>query len=156
MQSATTGIPRHLKIGAVALVAMGIFGVALFGGFVPGLRPNYSEPTTIEVNGLSYYWTEYHFPWPLPPANTTTPTLQIFHNISFQVWVTNWYSGAGGIVNGNGTEPNGTTYGFRLGGSSLGSNESGLFISPDKFLGAAWSGQAFVELLVLASNSVAS
>ena len=156
MQSTTTGVPLRLKVGAVALVAMGVFGAALFGGWIPGLHPTYSEPATVEVHGLNYYWTQYYFPWPIPPANTSTPTGLVFHNVSFEIWVTNWYGGGGGVVNGNGTEPNGTTYGFRLGGAVLGANASDLFVSPDSTFGAAWSGQPFVELLVRVPSALAS
>ena len=143
--------PLRLKLGAIALAAMGVFGVALFGGWIPGLHPNYAEPTTIEVGGVSYYWTDFSIPWPLPPANSTAPSSVGFHNITFEVWVTDWYDLAGGgIVHGNGTEPNGTTYGFELGGAPLGSNASSIFVSPHHAFGAIWSGQTFVELLVRA------
>jgi hypothetical protein len=149
--SPSAPVPLHLKIGAIALVAMAAFGIALFGGYIPGLRPNYSEPATIEVRGLPYYWTEYHLSWPVPPATTTTPSVVTFHNITFALWLTNWYSGPGGIVNGNGTEPNGTVYAFNLTLASLGANSTSPFFSPDREFGAAWSGQVFVELLVRAT-----
>lgn len=143
-------VPLRVKVGAIGLVAIAAFGVALFGGFIPGLHPNYAEPRTIEVHGIPYFWAEYTLPWPYPPANSTAPTLVLFHNVTFAVWVTNWYGGQGGVVRGNGTEPNGTVYPFALGGAPLGANASTLFISPDAEFGAAWSGQAFVELLVRA------
>ena len=112
-------IPLRTKLGAIAFVAMAVFGIVLFGGLIPGLHPNYAEPSTIEVDGQSYYWTDYSFPWPYPPANSTAPTPVAFHNVTFHVWVTNWYSPIGGVVRGNGTEPNGTSYAFRLGGEAL-------------------------------------
>lgn len=143
-------MPLRVKLGALVLVAMAVFGIALFGGLIPGLRPNYAEPSTIVVQGQSYFWTDYSFPWPYPPANTSTPTAVMFHNVTFRIWVTNWYSAIGGVVRGNGTEPNGSNYAFRLGAAVLGPNASALFLSPDKAFGAAWSGQTFVELLVRA------
>jgi len=153
MERTARSVPLRYKVGALGFVAIAIFGIALFGGFIPGLRPNYTEPSTVDVRGLSYYWANYAFPWPYPPANTTAPSEVEFHNVTFHIWVTNWYSGTGGYVNGNGTERNGSVYTFRLGGSGLSANASTLYVSPDTEFGAAWDGQSFVELLVLASSA---
>ena len=143
-------IPLELKIGAIGFVVIAAFGVALFGGFIPGLHPNYAEPRTVEIHGIPYYWEDYDMPWPYPPANSTSPTALTFHNVTFAIWVTNWYGEQEGVVHGNGTEPNGTVFSFALGGGSLGANVSSEYISPDGEFGAAWSGQLFVELLVRA------
>ena len=149
-------IPLRLKIGAIGFVVIAVFGFALFAGFIPGLHPRYSNPATIEVRGLPYYWTNYEFPWPIYPANTTEPTPVLFHDVNFSIWVTHWYIGENWYVEGNGTEPNGTVYSFQLTSATLGSNATSMFVSPDDEFGAVWHGQLYVTLLVLATSPPAT
>lgn len=141
---------REAVITVAALVIAASFGLALFGGWIPGLKPNYTVPSTVTVEGHAYYWTDYSLTFPPPLLNYTVPSSMTFHNVTFQVWVTGWYQPVSGYVRGNATEPNATTFSFVLGGPADVPGRQTLFLSPDHELGAAWNGQAFVELLVLA------
>ncbi len=136
----------------VGLLVMGGFGVALFGGAIPGLKPNFTEPNVVTVDGGSYFDTTFAVANPLFPLNHSAPQSVLFHNVSFVFWVTNWYAFTGGLVHGNGTEPNGTTYSFVLGESPIPPVNTTLFFSPDRFFGASWPGGPLagneVELLV--------
>lgn len=128
------------KVLIVGLVVMGAFGIALFGGAIPGLKPNYSEPSTLTLNGEQYYYETVFLSTPLFPLNTSSPQPTIFHNVTFELWVSNWYGYMGGLVRGNGTETNGTTYAFVLGESSIPPVNTTLFISPDREFAVAWPG----------------
>jgi len=149
---ADTGPPsRRAAFATVIAVSVGFaFIVLLFGGFIPGLKPNFTPSATTTVDGQPYYWTDYLIPGPDPPANTTTPSNVTFHNVSFSIWVTNWFSLTGGHVHGNGTEANGTAFSFVLEGFPVATT---LYLTPDGSAGASWSGQSFVELLVRAPTS---
>ncbi len=145
--------PREKRITLIALVIAIGFGVALFGGFIPGLKPNATAPATVLVDGHSYYWMDYYYPGPVWPLNYTTPSAVAFHNITFDIWVSSWYQLLTGYVHGNASEPNGTSFSFVLGGPANLPGRETLYLSPDEELGAAWNGQAFVVLLVLAPGS---
>ena len=124
----------------LGLVILGGFGVALFGGAIPGLKPNYVAPAVVTVEGQSYFDTTVTLSNPLYPLNHSAPQSVVFHNVSFRLWVTNWYAFTGGLVRGNGTEANGTFYSFVLGESWSPPVNSTLYLSPDRLFGAAWSG----------------
>lgn len=135
------------KVLVVGLAVMAVFGLALFGGFIPGIKPNYSEPTIDLVDGHLYYVeaSGLHFPF---LTNSTSPWNVTFHNVSFQLEMTGWFYFTGGILQGTGTEPNGTHYSFVLGQLPNGSRPE-LYISPDRVFGADWGGDWFGSLSVL-------
>ena len=127
----------------VGLVSMAVIGGLLFGGALPGLKPNYSEPATVTIDGEAYYYTLVRLPSPALFSNSTAPQAFLFHNVSFFLWVTNWDSFSGGLVHGNGTEPNGTVSSFVLGSSSSPPVDSQLFVAPDRAFAVAWAGGWF-------------
>lgn len=135
----------------VGLVVMGGFGVALFGGAIPGLRPNYSAPNILVLHGERYYFTTVTLAFPLYPENHTQPASFTFHAVIFTVWLANWYSFNGGIVRGNGTEPNGTVYSFVLGTTTNPPVNSTFYLSPDRLFaveGGGPVGGVWVHLMV--------
>ena len=119
----------QVRVLVAGLVAMAITGGLLFGGAIPGLKPNYAEPTTITVDGEAYHYTTVELQPPNLFTNSTPPQLFQFQNVSFYLWVTNWGSLTGGLVRGNGTEPNGTCSNFVLGQSTDPPVNSNLYIS---------------------------
>jgi len=128
---------RVLVIGTVVLA---VFFGALFGGLIPGLTPNYAAPSTVVVDGISYDYAKVNVNEPPILSNTTTPQTFLFHNASFTLWVTNWGSFTGGLVRGNGTEPNGSTFSFVLGHSESPPVNATLFVSPDRAVAVSWPG----------------
>jgi hypothetical protein len=129
---------QQMRVMAVGLAVMAAVGIALFGGFIPGLKPNFSQPTVDAVDGHLYYVepTLLHYP---ALGNTSQPWNVTFHNVTFVLEVTGWYYLTGGIVAGTGTEPNGTHYSFALGEFPNGSRPT-LYISPDHAFGVDWTG----------------
>ena len=145
----TTAQAKALIVG---LLVMGAFGASLFGGVIPGLRPNYTEPTVVEVNGTSYYFTTVSLTTPSVFQNSTSPQSFAFHNVTFALWVSNWYLLLDRLVQGNGTEANGTVYSFVLGESTTPPVNTTLFVSPDRWFAVYWPGGPLagpsVELMV--------
>lgn len=144
--------PLERRILVVGLVVMAVFGIALFGGVIPGLRPNYSVSDVAILGGHSYFVgsTPLHVP---TLGNSTPPWNVSFHNVTFGLWLTNWNSLRGGEVHGNGTERNGTDYAFTLGEILPNGTRTELFLSPDRVFAVSWAGGWFggpeVELWVL-------
>jgi hypothetical protein len=136
----------------VGLVVMAAIGIALFGGFIPGIKPNYSQPTIDTIDGHSYYVEPVLLHYPIL-SNSSSPWNVTFHNVSFQLEMTGWFYFTGGLVQGTGTEPNGTHYSFVLGLLPNGSRPT-LYISPDAVFGAGWAGSLSVLLLVEVPPSV--
>lgn len=126
------------KVLVIGLVVMVVFGAALFGGLIPGLKPNYAGTDVTELNGVQYYFTVVYLLTPFYPANQTAPQPFVFHNVTFLLWVTNWFGFTGGLVRGNGTESNGTAYSFVLGESYNPRVNASLFISPDREFAVYW------------------
>ncbi len=124
----------------IGLVVMGAFGAALFGGAIPGLRPNYTQPTTLLLEGEPYYFTLVSLTFPAFLLNYSLPESFAFHNVTFVLWVSNWNSFSGGLVHGNGTEPNGTVYSFVLGESVNPPLNTTLFLSSDRLFAVYWPG----------------
>ena len=122
----------QVRVLLVGLAVMAVVGGLLFGGAIPGLTPNYSEPATITLDGEAYHYTTVTVRSPSLFSNTTSPELFQFQNVSFYLWVTNWDSFTGGLVRGNGTEPNGTAFSFVLGQSANPPVNANLYISPDR------------------------
>jgi hypothetical protein len=141
--------PRETRVLVVAFVACLCVGVVLFSGWVPGFRPNYTEPATVVLQGHTYYWTDTGVPYPTPPVNQSQPVVTLFHNVTFHLWVTGWYETVQGLVHGNASLPNGTVYWFVLGGPAYEANRSTLYLSPDFAFGASWNGQLFIQLYAL-------
>jgi len=128
------------KVLIVGLVVMGAFGAALFGGAIPGLKPNYSERTSLVLDGERYYFTVVSLSMPGLFLNSTAPESFAFHNVTFALWVSNWNVVGGGLVRGNGTEANGTVYAFVLGESASPPVNTTLFLSPDRAFAVYWPG----------------
>ena len=144
----------QVKVLIVGLLVMGGFGAALFGGVIPGLKPNYATPSITTLDGEPYYYTTVALNWPGALSNSTAPQPFAFHNVSFWLWVTNWGAPTGMFVHGNGTEPNGTTFSFVLGESVAPAGNATLYISPDHVFAVAYRGGVFagpwVQLMVRA------
>jgi len=130
----------QLRFLVVGLVVLAAFGAALFGGAIPGLKPNYSAPAYIVIDDQRYYYTTVFLATPFFPNNSTLPQTFTFENVTFELWVSNWYSSTGGLVHGNGTEPNGTVYPFLLGDSVVPPVNTTLFVSPDRLFAVYWQG----------------
>jgi len=130
----------QLKVLVIGLVTMSAIGAAVFGGFVPGLRVNPSGPQTIVVDGQPYYYTTVMIALPAPLANSSLPTVAVFHNVTFAMWFIHWGFVTGALVEGNGTETNGTVYPFVLGVSGFPPQNNTLFLSPDHLFGVSWPG----------------
>jgi len=130
----------QVKVLIVGLVVMGGIGIALFGGEIPGLKPNFSELNVVTIDGVQYAFTLAYLPQPSIASNTSSPQEYLVGNVTFHLWVTNWDSFSGGVVHGNGTETSGIVYPFLLGQSSAPAVNSTLFISPDREFGAYWPG----------------
>lgn len=142
---------REVIFTLVGLAVLAAIGVALFGGYLPGVHPPPSSAGRTTVDGHPYDVTtsQLHFP---VLVNQSLPWNVTFRNVSFDLWVTNWYSPLGGVVHGVGTEPNGTSYGFSLGGYAADGARITLFLAPDYAFGVAWAGGALggleIDLLV--------
>jgi hypothetical protein len=149
MEDTSPPSKRAALATGLALVVAGTFGFLLFSGEIPGLKPSYTEPKTVTVDGRPYFWENYYFPWPVWPGNTTSPSNVTFDNASFAIWVTGWYGFGGGTVHGTASEPNGSSFPFVLGSRANSTVGPTLFVSPDDEVGASWSGPPYVELLVL-------
>jgi hypothetical protein len=142
------------RVLVIGLVVLGVCFAALFGGFVPGLKPSFASPSTIVIDGESYYYSAVLLNLPLAFTNYTAPQAFSFHNVSFSLWVTNWGGPSGGLVRGNVTEPNGTISRFVLGEAATASQNSTLFVTSDRLAAVYWGGGLFggprVWLMVLA------
>jgi len=128
---------KALIVGLLVMVA---FGAALFGGAIPGLKPTYSEPNVVVIRGEPYDFTAVSLATPSLPLDHTSPQSFAFHNVTFALWVSQWYSLSGGLVYGNGTESNGTVYAFILGESASPPVNTTLFVSPDHEFATYWPG----------------
>jgi hypothetical protein len=147
---------RGVVILVVGLIVMAVLGAALFGGYLPGLHPTFTLPSTRVIGGHTYNVLETPLRTPFG-ANSTGPWNVTFENVSFYLWLSNWYSATGGIVHGNGTEANGTTYWFVLGNLLPNGTRTMLYVSPDLAFGVYWLGGIiggfYVQLLVLSHAS---
>jgi hypothetical protein len=134
----------------IALVIAAVFGAALFGGYLPGLRPDYSTAGLVNIHGQEYYWEAVAVPAPLPGiVNFTLPQPFPFHNVTFWLWVTDWGSVRGGLLHGNASLGNGTQYPFELTGFGLSPRPVTEYFSPGGFVGASWTGGPLLDLYVL-------
>jgi hypothetical protein len=129
---------RQVKLLVVGLAVMAVAGGALFGGFLPGLHPTFGSDL-ITLQGHQFYEqsTPLHVPF---LVNTSSPWNVSYRNVTFQFWLTNWYSVSGGVVHGIGTEVNGSSHGFVLGIASLNGSRQTLYLAPDFDWGVWWAG----------------
>ncbi len=127
----------------VGLVAMAGFGVALFGGWIPGLQPNYNAPAIVTYDGHSYYFEVAPFPYPIWPARSSQPANVTFHNTTVAIRAIDWYTLVGGQLVGNVTVPNGTSYPFAL------THYVPLYASPGSEVVLEWGGSFVFTFLVL-------
>ena len=132
--------PTQVKVTLVGLLVLGGVFAALFGGFIPGLKPNYTPPATLQIEGESFYYTTVTLAPPAVLQNHTVPQTYWFHNVSYTLWVTNWGGFSGGIVRGNGTETNGTLFSFALGQSASPPVNATVYVTPDHAVGVYWPG----------------
>ncbi len=140
---------REVVAMVLALGIGGMVGIALFAGYIPGLKANSTLPSTVTIDGRSYYWTDASLPFPIFPANTSSPVQTTFHNVTFHLWVTGWYQTVLGFLHGNASTINGTVYGFVLGGPTTLPGRTTEFLAPGDAWGAYWNGQLFAQLYVL-------
>ena len=139
---------RVLLLGIAVWVVVGFL---LFGGFLTGVKPSFSTSGLTTIDGWSYHY-EYS-PIRAPTfTNTSSPWNVTFFNVTFELWLTNWYSMTGGVLNGVGTEPNGSAYAFALGLPLSNGTRITFFLSPDLAFGVGWNGgwlsEAFAQLYV--------
>ena len=135
-------------VGALAVCA--VVGLLLFGGLIPGLKPDYRVSPTTTFDGRTYYWTLAPLPIPLNGGNVTLPVNFSLANVTFVLWMTNWSIVGGSVLNGNATEPNGTVYHFSFGGFYGTPHWTDEYVSPGGAVAVVWRGQILAELLVLA------
>ncbi len=145
---------RQVRVLAVGLAVMAAVGVALFGGLIPGLAPNYSAPLVTTIAGHQY--DELVVPLHPPPTSNAGPVWNVsFRNVTFELQLTDWYSSAGGIVLGKGIELDGSNYSFELGQMYPNGSRTMLYVSPDAIFGASfvggWIGGLTLTLLVQSS-----
>lgn len=137
----------QVRVLAICLVASAIFGVLLFGGYLPGFKPNLSAVPTTTLEGEQYYVTTSGLPL-VGLSKWSTPWNVTFENVTFGFQVENWNLANGRIVFGNGTEANGTRYGFVLGVADANGTRTSLFLSPDQEFGVSWYGGWFSQLVL--------
>lgn len=130
---------RALLIG---FVVWAVAGGLLFGGFLPGFKPSLATTGIVTIGGHPYH---FEFSQVRAPsfANYTAPWNVTFFNVTFWLWLSNWYSVTGGVLHGNGTEANGTSYPFVLGTPLPNGTRPTLFVSPDSDFAVDWSGAGF-------------
>ncbi len=130
---------RAAIVMVIGLVVMAGIGVALFGGYLTGVKASIPSTWTTTVNGHTFdaTYTPLHAPL---FSDHTAPWNVTFRNVTFRLWLSNWNPLLGGVVNGIGTEPNGTAYSFALGNPLPNGTHVLLFLAPDYGFGAAWVG----------------
>jgi hypothetical protein len=140
--------PLHARATLLALVVTAVVGIVVFGGYLPGLKPNWGTGGIVPVDGRTYYYESISVPFPPLGSNTSSPDPFVFHNVTFWIWVTGWYSLAGGQLHGNVSLTNGTEYPFSFQGTPLATGPDELFLAPDGSVGVSWNGGLTALLLV--------
>ncbi|MGB6500467.1 MAG: hypothetical protein WBG19_03570 [Thermoplasmata archaeon] len=140
---------RDIRLTFSALVVSGIVGLLLFGGVLPGLRPDFTPPATVTVDGQSYYWTAFTVPLPLPFSEVSGHVSVAFHNVTFWAWITNWSIVGGEYLHGNASEPNGSVYPFVMGGFPAQTNWTDQYVTPGALIVIQWTGGLVAYFLVL-------
>lgn len=142
---------REAKITVVCLVIGGIVGALLFGGYLPGLHPQLSEPKYIELNGEQYVWTTLGVPSPIFGFNFTKAVNVSFANVTFFLWVTHYDGFDNQTLDGNATLSNGTVYSFALESRPDPSDRVTQYIAPGGAVAVEWNDTLNAYLLVHAS-----
>jgi hypothetical protein len=141
--------PRQTRLTLTVLLVGGVVGILLFGGAIPGLHPDYSSSPITTFDGNSYYWTAFDIPYPLPFTERSADVTFAFHKVTFWAWITNWSALGGEYFHGNATEPNGTVYGFSMGGFPAQTNWTDQYVSPGRAVVVNWNGGLVSYILVL-------
>ncbi len=141
---------RQTQVLVGGLVAMVAVGFALFGGLIPGVHLAYASDI-VSFGGVEYYSESSVLHVPLA-VNAAPPWNVSFRNVTFELWLSSWFSPTGGLVHGVGTELNGSNASFTLGNTNPNGSRQTLFVSPDLEWGIFWPGGVFgppfVQLLV--------
>jgi len=141
--------PRERRITVICFAIALVIGALLFGGYLPGLHPQYGSPTYLTVDGRAYYWTATDVPVPAFALNYSFPLETTFHNVSFWYWITNVSFLDTAQLHGNATVPNGSTFDFEVGsGHPLGTRTTE-YIAPGGVVAVLWDGGIQFDLLVL-------
>jgi hypothetical protein len=142
--------PRERKATALALVAGAAIGIALFGGYVPGIHPTFTSPAVITFDGKLYYWKEIGVPLPVVLSNSSPSEKIAVHNATFEVYTIGWLSGGGSYLAGNATLDSGVTYPFSVGGSVASPDHTTQYVSPDGEIAVVWNATFAAYLMVAA------
>jgi hypothetical protein len=150
---------RDRRALVLGFVVLGVIGLLLFGGLIPGLKPETASPSTATLDGTRYYVDSVVLTVPI--LTRTTPSWnETFRNVSFDLHAVNWYNGSGVILRGNGTAASGGRIPFELGELLPNGSRASMFVSPGGIWGVAWIGgwfeQLTIELLVETSYSPGS
>jgi hypothetical protein len=143
--------PKQVKLTVGSLLAAAIIGGALFGGLIPGLRPNFSPPEFQTFEGRSYYWVEVLVPIVFPGTNVSSVENASVHGAVFEYWIMNQLGGRYTYLQGSATVANGTTYSFLVGGSLAPAERTTQYVSSDQEIVVLWTGGLTAEFLFLAS-----
>jgi len=130
----------QIRLLLVGLLVMSVVAAALFGGFIPGFRPNFNPPSTVQVDGVTYFDATLTLNPPIFPQNSSPPQELDFHGVVFALWFTHWNWVSQAWVEGNGTEANGTVDSFLLGETTTPPMNTSLYLAPDESFGAFWPG----------------
>ncbi|MFY9716786.1 MAG: hypothetical protein WAK40_02480 [Thermoplasmata archaeon] len=142
-----TPLQARLTVGSLA--AAGVIGLLLFGGLIPGLHPNYTPSPYATIDGRTYVWSAVTVPIPWLGGTRTPPVPEVFHNVTFTTWVTNWSLLGGTYLHGTADEQNGTLYSFSLGGYAYDTNWTSRYLAPGGAVAVDWSGGLTAYLYVL-------
>jgi hypothetical protein len=140
--------PRDVRRTLSALVVAGIVGLLLFGGVLPGLRPDFRPPAIVTFDGEPYYWTTFAIPLPLPFSEVSAHYSVVLHNVTVWAWITNWSVVGGEYLHGNASEPNGTVYPFVMGGFPAQANWTDQYVAPGGAFVIEWNGGLVAYFLV--------
>ncbi len=143
-----TARQRTLTVGA--LLVGGAVGIALFGGLIPGLRPNFTPPEFQTFEGRSYYWTQVLVPAPPLGANASVNETATVHNTTFQYWSEAQLAGTLTYLKGVANVPHGSSYPFVVGGGLVPAERTTQYVSADHEVAVLWMGGPTAEFLLLA------
>ncbi len=133
---------RQGQVLVVGLVAMAVVGVALFGGWIPGVHPG-AGGSVLTYQGRPYFWTFLTVPYPLWPANTSGPVNYTFHGAALALGTKNWYALGGGELVGTIAPENATPTNFTLTAAAPTAE------SPNATVVLEWPGGILLYFLVL-------
>jgi hypothetical protein len=134
-------------IAAALLVTLGALGT------FASRSNSVSIPTNLVwVGDVSYNTDNVSVTLPPPICDPTGPpgnqTSYSFHGVLFTLWISDWCSPGGGLLNGTIRESNGTTFEFAIPGLP-GPAQYATWISPDHSCGVEWDRVVFVTAILL-------